>query len=172
LGVAPDAAGGTPAGPTAETAVLRRFDDASILILVHSALVSPPQFPSTTLRADRLTLAKRRWRGVAEDGTEFGFDLIAPLTHGAAFYASDSRLYSIEQKPEPVLEVALIPKLPAVARLGWTIGNLHFPIQVTDAVVRVPDDSALRALFERQGIPFTVAERVFIPFAKAHSHES
>ena len=142
------------------------------MILIHSALSTPHHLPYTALRAERLTLAKRRWRGTAEDGIEFGFDLAAPLTHGAAFYSSDSRLYLIEQKPESVLEVALIPKLPAVARLGWTIGNLHFPIEVTDEVVRVPDDSALRALFERQGIQFTVAERVFISFAKAHSHES
>ena len=27
------------------------------------------------LTADRATLAKRRWRGVAQDGREFGFDL-------------------------------------------------------------------------------------------------
>ena len=142
------------------------------MILIHSALSPIPQLPGIMLRADRLTLAKRRWRSFAEDGVEFGFDLASPLAHGDAFYASDTALYTIEQKPEPVLEIALIPKPAAVARLGWTIGNLHFPIQVTEDVVRVPDDSALRALFERQGIPFTVAERIFIPFAKAHSHES
>ena len=142
------------------------------MILIHSALSTPPHLPHTALRADRLTLAKRRWRSFAEDGVEFGFDLAAPLAHGDVFYASDAALYAIEQLPEPVLEIALIPKPAAVARLGWTIGNLHFPIQVTEDVVRVPDDSALRALFGRQGIPFTVAEQVFIPFAKAHSHES
>ena len=142
------------------------------MILIHSALSPSPQLPGIMLRADRLTLAKRRWRALAENGVEFGFDLAAPLAHGDAFYATESALYSIEQKPESVLEIALIPKPAAVARLGWTIGNLHFPIQVTEEAVRVPDDSALRALFERQGIPFAVAERVFIPFAKAHSHES
>ena len=80
-------------------------------------------------------------------------------------------MYSIEQKPEPVLEITLIPKPAAVARLGWTIGNLHFPIQVTDEIVRVPDDPALRALFERQSIPFNETMSVFLPFARAHSHE-
>ncbi len=142
------------------------------MILIHSALSPSPSLPRVALCADRLTLAKRRWRGFAEDGVEFGFDLANPLAHGDAFYANDAVLYAIEQKPEPVLEIALIPKLSAIARLGWTIGNLHFPIQVTDEVVRVPDDSALRALFERQSIPFIVAARIFIPFAKAHSHES
>ena len=142
------------------------------MILVHSALSTPPELPRIVLRADRLTLAKRRWRATAEDGTEFGFDLAVPLGDGAAFFASEAALYCIEQMAEPVLEITLIPKPAAVARLGWTIGNLHFPIQVTADSVRVPDDSALRALFERQGIPFTACGRVFVPFAKAHSHES
>jgi urease accessory protein len=88
-----------------------------------------------------------------------------------AFFATDATVYCVSQLAEPVLEIALIPNIPAVARLGWTIGNLHFPIQVTAEVIRVPDDSALRQLFARQNIPFTGAERVFAPFAQAHSHE-
>ena len=127
--------------------------------------------PRVALRVDRLTLAKRRWRGTADDGAEFGFDLAAPLADGAAFFASESAVYCIEQKHEPVLEIALISKPAPVARLGWTIGNLHFPIQVTDEVIRVPDDPALRQLFEREKIPFSTAERVFVPFARSHSHE-
>jgi urease accessory protein len=141
------------------------------MTIVHSALSSTPDLPRVALRVDRLVLAKRRWRGIAEDGAEFGFQLNAPLAHGAPFFASDTAVYCIEQKPEPVLAIALIPKPAAVARLGWTIGNLHFPIQVTDDAIFVPDDSALRALFIRQNIPFTETETVFVPFAQAHSHE-
>ena len=141
------------------------------MTLIHAALDSPPALPRITLHADRLTLAKRRWRGVAEDSAEFGFDLTSPLTDGVAFFASDTALYVLAQKSEPVLEVALIPNAAPVARLGWTVGNLHFPIQVTNDVIRVPDDIALRQLFEREKIPFTACERVFVPFAKAHSHE-
>jgi hypothetical protein len=37
------------------------------------------------LIADRLTLTKRRWRGAAEDGRKFGFDLEGPLIHGTSF---------------------------------------------------------------------------------------
>ena len=36
--------------------------------------------PQVRIPVERLTLAKRRWRGVADDGEEFGFDLEAPLT--------------------------------------------------------------------------------------------
>ena len=123
------------------------------------------------LHAERLTLAKRRWRGVAEDGAEFGFDLAGPLSDGAVFYATEVAVYVIAQRPEPCLEVALIPRVAPVARLGWAIGNLHFPIEVTEEVIRVPDDPALRQLFEREKIPFVPCERVFKPFAKAHRHE-
>ncbi|MEO6742074.1 MAG: urease accessory protein UreE [Chthoniobacteraceae bacterium] len=142
------------------------------MTLIHAALETPPSLPRIALAADRLMLAKRRWRGIATDGTDFGFDLSAPLADGAAFFASESAVYCIAQKPEPVLEIALIPRPAPVARLGWTIGNLHFPIQVTDEVIRVPDDPALRQLFEREKIPFTACERVFAPFARSHSHES
>lgn len=123
------------------------------------------------LLVDRLTLAKRRWRGVAEDGAEFGFDLAAPMADGAAFFATNAAVYVIAQRPEPCLEVVLISRVAPVARLGWAIGNLHFPIEVTEEVIRVPDDPALRQLFEREKIPFVPCERLFKPFAKAHRHE-
>ena len=32
-----------------------------------------------SLTVERRVLAKRRWRGEAEDGTDFGFDLVSPL---------------------------------------------------------------------------------------------
>ena len=142
------------------------------MTLIHAALDAPPSLPRITLTADRLMLAKRRWRCTATDGTDFGFDLSAPLADGAAFFASESSVYIIAQKPEPVLEIVLIPRPAPVARLGWTIGNLHFPIQVTDEVIRVPDDPALRQLFEREKIPFTAGECVFTPFAKSHRHDA
>ena len=141
------------------------------MTLIHAALETPPPLPRIVLAAERLVLAKRRWRATATDGSDFGFDLSAPLADGTAFFASESAVYCIAQKPEPVLEIALIPRPAPVARLGWTIGNLHFPIQVTDEVIRVPDDPALRQLFEREKIPFTTCERVFVPFAKGHSHD-
>jgi len=141
------------------------------MTLIHAALETPPSLPRIALTADRLVLAKRRWRGAAADGTDFGFDLSAPLADGAAFFASESAVYCIAQKPEPVLEITLIPRPAPVARLGWTIGNLHFPIQVTDEVIRVPDDPALRQLFGREKIPFSEDVRVFTPFAKNHNHD-
>ena len=107
---------------------------------------------------------------MATDGQEFAFDLVAPLSHDAVFTSAEGRRYLVAQKPEPVLEITLIPRPAAVARLGWALGNLHFPIEVTDEVIRVPDDVALRQFFEREKIPFEPVERIFQPFARAHGH--
>ena len=126
--------------------------------------------PAAGVVADRLTLAKRRWRATASDDNEFAFDLAAPFVHGTIFASAAGQHYIVEQKPEPVLEIALIPRPAPVARLGWALGNLHFPIEVTDEVIRVPDDTALRQFFEREKLPFVAVERVFQPFARAHGH--
>ena len=126
--------------------------------------------PTIRISVDRLTLAKRRWRGVAEDGSEFGFDLEAPLPDGARVFQSDAAAYVIAQKYEPVLEVALGTDAPVSARLGWIIGNLHFPLEVAGTVVRVADDPALRQLFDREHISFVACKRVFHPLSGAHHH--
>ena len=61
---------------------------------------------SIALTVERRVLAKRRWRGQAEDGTDFGFDLQAPLRHGVCFHAVNDNNYVIDQKPEPVFRVS------------------------------------------------------------------
>ena len=126
--------------------------------------------PTVRISVERLTLAKRRWRGVAEDGVEFGFDLDAAIADGALVFQTDTVAYVIAQKYEPVLEVALGTDAPASARLGWIIGNLHFPLEVAGAVVRVADDPALRQLFDREHISFVACKRVFHPLSGAHHH--
>ena len=122
------------------------------------------------ISVERLTLAKRRWRGLAEDGADFGFDLETPLADGACVFQNERAAYFVAQKYEPVLEVALGADAPASARLGWIIGNLHFPLEVAGAIVRVADDSALRQLFERERIAFVACKRVFHPLSGGHHH--
>lgn len=126
--------------------------------------------PQVRIPVNRLILAKRRWRGVAEDGAEFGFDLEKPLADGAAVFAGDAGTYVIAQKYEPVLEVSLAAQAPVAAKLGWLIGNLHFQIEITGDVVRVADDPALRQLFERENLAFIECKRVFHPVGGGHSH--
>jgi len=129
--------------------------------------------PTVRIPVERLALAKRRWRGVAEDGAEFGFDLTAPLPDGAAIFQTETAVYVLAQKYEPVLEVRIAEfgvRSSDAPRLGWMIGNLHFQIEIAGDVVRVVDDPAVRQLFEREGIAFAACKRVFHPLSGGHRH--
>jgi urease accessory protein len=125
------------------------------------------------LLADRVTLTKRRWRGVAQDGREFGFDLDHPLADGSVFHRESGKCYVISQAPESVLEIELGSDLRRVAVISWQIGNLHFPVQITDRVIRCADDPAVRLLLSREGVSWQTAMAVFRPIISlgyAHHH--
>ena len=121
------------------------------------------------LEVDRITLAKRRWHAAAVDGREFGFDLDKPLADGALFFREGEKIYAIAQKPEPVLEIPLGDGAGA-ARLGWMIGNLHFPIELGEGSAFTVDDTAARNLFQRENVPFAGVKRVFRPLTAGMSH--
>jgi len=140
--------------------------------LIHDELAAAAAGkPRIELSADRITLAKRRWRGVAKDGREFGFDLAHPLTDGAAFFETDGGVYIVTQQPETLFEIA--PGAPReAARIGWMIGNLHFPIEIDGDVLRVPEDAAVRQLFEREHIHFATVQKIFRPLKAVSSHHA
>ena len=140
--------------------------DLITAVLPHPA---PPTTPRIAIPADRLTLAKRRWRGVATDGRDFGFDLEQPLEDGALVFQDGANVYQLAQQPEAVLTVALGGGEEA-ARLGWLLGNLHFRVAVQDGVVLVPDDPAVRQALEREHIHFHQTEAVFRPLGGGRSH--
>ncbi len=138
--------------------------------MVHGPVV-PNAASRVTLAVDRLTLAKRRWRGTAEDGAEFGFDLAEPLTHGTVFGVTENACYVIEQKPEEVLEIALDDSSDAAARIGWMLGNLHFPVEIIARTIRVADDPAARQMLHRESVKFEARQQLFQPIkAGAHGH--
>src|SRR4051812_18695489 len=108
--------------------------------LISGAILQPDlELPETKIVVERLTLAKRRWRGVAEDGTEFGFELPAPLTHGDTIFQSNNTRYVIGQKPEAVVEVSLELTPSAAAGIGWAIGNLHLELAAEPTRLLAPD---------------------------------
>jgi urease accessory protein len=121
------------------------------------------------LLAPRATLAKRRWRGVAEDGREVGFDLETPLLHGSRFRIGPAKIYQLEQMPEEVLEVP-VQTLEEAARIAWSLGNLHFGVQVLSDTVRVTEDPAVLQLLQREGIAFRRVQCVFLPLGAGASH--
>lgn len=128
-----------------------------------------PALARVPVAAGRHSLDKRRWRGVAADGVEFGFDLEHALDDGDVIFADARSYYQIEQLPEPVLDVPLGGEKDA-ARIGWMIGNLHFKIALTAESLQAPDDPAIRQLLEREGIAFRNTEAVFRPLSGGHSH--
>lgn len=140
-------------------------------IIQHTAQLPSEPHEEVFLHVDRLVLAKRRWRSYAADGMEFGFDLEHPLHDGDPIWVGHGKIYRLRQKPEPVLEIPFGGALGGAATLGWKIGNLHFPLEVTDAGLRVADDPAIRQLLARDEIVFTESLAAFHPLhGGGHSH--
>jgi urease accessory protein len=120
----------------------------------------------------RHTLAKRRWQGAALDGRDFGFDLETHLHDGDIIFATDAAQYVLAQKPEPILEISADEPEQA-ARIAWSLGNLHFPVEIRRGTIRVADDPAVRLYLERDRIIFAALSDVFHPLkavSSGHSH--
>jgi len=134
-----------------------------------------PSLPAIAVRADRITLAKRRWRGTADDGTDFGLELEAPARDGNVIFQTAAARYVIQQAPEPVVEISLEVAPSAAAGIGWAIGNLHLELAAESTRLLAADDPAVRALLDRLKVPFKPTTAVFRPgrFARGQqpSHE-
>lgn len=121
-----------------------------------------------TLHAERRQFLKRRWRGIAEDGSEFGFDLESRLVDGSVILNENGRDYIVRQLPERVYEIGLTsPEFAAL--IAWKVGNLHLPAQILDTTLRVLHDQAMTQLLEREGWKFTEPKVVFTPM-KSMAH--
>jgi urease accessory protein len=132
--------------------------------LVSGPLASADSsLPEITVRVERLTLAKRLWRGTADDGVEFGFELDAPLRHGDTFFQSATARYTVQQHPEAVIEVSLDVAPSAAAGIGWAVGNLHLELQSEPTRLLAPDEPAVRQLFDRLKVPFKQTTAIFRP---------
>jgi urease accessory protein len=145
--------------------------------LVRSALNSPQAgLPEVAIRADREKLGKRLWRGAADDGTDFGFELEAPLSHGDVVWTAAQANYVIRQQSEPVLEIPLDVSPEAAAVIGWAVGNLHFAIEAQSTRLLAPDDPGLRQSLDRLGVHYHEIVEVFQPHRLAvklvgHGHD-
>jgi urease accessory protein len=147
-----------------------------MLQLIKTPVTQPdPVLPAVALPVERIRLAKRLWRGTAEDGTEFGFELSAPLKHGDTFWQTATARYVLQQQPEPIVEVSLEVAPSAAAGIGWAIGNLHLELCAEPARLLAPDEPAVRQLLERLKVPYQPSTAIFHPgrFARGNlsSHE-
>jgi urease accessory protein len=135
-----------------------------VLQLISTTIANPDLTrPEIALKVDRHTIAKRLWRGVAEDGSEFGFELAAPLKSGDTIWQTDAVRYVVRQSPEAVLAVALEMAPSAAAGIGWAIGNLHLELSAEATRLLAPDEPAVRQLLTRLAVPFTETTAVFRP---------
>jgi len=133
------------------------------MILIRSMIAAISQRPEQVpLMAERRMFLKRRWRGVAADGMEFGFDLASRLTSGAVIHQTDAADYIILQEPENIYEIPFQTAQQA-ALIGWEIGNLHFPVQIMESTMRVSQDLAISQLCERKNWPAAEACVIFNP---------
>lgn len=120
------------------------------------------------LHAERRQFLKRRWRGIASDGREFGFDLDTRLIDGCVIFHSAGFDYIVRQLPETVYRITF--ESPAHAALvAWKTGNLHLPAQILDDAILVLHDEAMAQLIQREGWSFTEPEVLFTPM-KAMAH--
>ena len=110
---------------------------------------SRPDNERVRLPMERHLFLKRRWRGVAEDGAEFEFDLESRLKDGCVIFQTDRADYVIAQTPEPVFQI-VTPTAEFAALVGWKIGNLHFPVQILDGCLRVSADPLVKTLLDRE----------------------
>lgn len=134
----------------------------AFLHLVRAPVAQPDlTIAEVALRTDRLMIAKRLWRGTANDGTEFGFELAAPLKHGDTFFQTATARYVIAQQPEAVVEISLDVAPSAAAGIGWAIGNLHLELSAEPTRLLAPDEPAVRQLLERLKVPFKPTTAVF-----------
>jgi len=83
-------------------------DESLMLHLIQFPVTSPNlALPATLLRVQRLSIAKRTWRGEADDGVEFGFALNSPLKDGDTVFETRTTRYVVQQQPESVIEIPL-----------------------------------------------------------------
>jgi urease accessory protein len=135
-----------------------------MLHLIQAPISEPDRLlPEVCVHADRITLAKRLWRGVADDGTEFGFELEAPLKHGDTVFQTTNARYVVKQATEPVIEISLDVAPSAAAGIGWAIGNLHLELAAEPTRLIAADEPAIRQLLERLKVSYRQTTAIFRP---------
>jgi urease accessory protein len=140
--------------------------------LISRMLADTSQLPSgkqVVLQAERRNFLKRRWRGIAEDGVEFGFDLESRLTEGCVIFHQNGYDYIIRQLPELVYEIPF-SSADHAALVAWKVGNLHLPAQIHADRLHVLHDEAMAHLLTREAWSYSEPEVLFTPMkAIAHS---
>ena len=144
-----------------------------MLHLIHAAVARPNSIlPEVAVTVERTQIVKRLWRGAAIDGTEFGFELGAPLKHGDTVFETAAARYVLRQHPEALLEISLEVAPSAAAGIGWEIGNLNLELQAEPTRLLALDEPAVRQLLERLKVDYRPTTALFRPGRFARGNQS
>ncbi|NNC87840.1 MAG: hypothetical protein HKN82_05195 [Akkermansiaceae bacterium] len=139
-------------------------------ILVTRALESGAD-GAVPVQVGRHNLQKRRWRAVADDGTELAVTLPDAVADGA-FLDGGARCFRVVQEPEEVVVIALPGTAELAAKIGWYLGNRHIPVEVREDEIVVEAFPTLTDSLRRIGIGYS--ERMDVlrcgPHSSGHRH--
>ena len=138
-------------------------------ILIENTVEASASVVPVTIKVDRHTLYKRRWRATAENGEELAVNLDAPVAAGTILCSSNNEQFLIEQTKEDVLVISLPTSTQLAAQVGWYLGNQHLPVEVREDAIILEKIDTLAASLDRIGIPYTFKHDVFR--CKMHSHQ-
>ncbi len=111
------------------------------------------------IHIDRTRLYKRRWRAVAECGTEVAVALDEAAKHGQVIMGKE-QVFLIQQIPEKVVVIPIPVDPSFAAKIGWYFGNRHLPIEVRDDVMLTEYFPNLLDSLNRIGIEHSVGEDI------------
>ena len=141
-------------------------DHRAILVAPSATLPAEAVVP---VRVDRHTLAKRRWRAVAEDGTAVAVALPEAVRDGTTLEGA-GRVFQVAQEEETVVAIPLPDGTAMAAKIGWYLGNRHIPVEVRDTEIVVEAFPTLTASLERIGIDHEVRTDVLRCGAHSSGH--
>ena len=140
----------------------------------------PQQVHPENLRgkeADTLSLTweQRRWmrgRFTTAAGREIGVALPTGIQvePGQTLWIAPEWYLTMEAASEPLLVIDGADREQAI-RIAFEVGNLHFPLALSDGKLLVPDDSAMINLFARIGVRWEKSAAPFRPIGKGSPHE-
>ena len=147
----------------------------SIIVDALPANISPADLQGKEADSLLLTWEQRRWmrgRFTTTAGREIGVALPTGIQvePGQTLWIGAEWYLTMEAASEPLLEIYPDDREQAI-RIAFEIGNLHFPLAVSDDKLCVPDDSAMVQLLGRIGVRWEKSFAAFRPIGRGSPHE-
>lgn len=143
--------------------------EASSIVLAENSEVFQD---SITLSFDQRH--KRRCLMKTDNGEEFLLNLPQPavLKQGDILKLNDGRLVAIKIAEEDILDLHTEDNATLI-QLAWTLGNMHFPIEIRPSCLRIRYDHVLENDLKSFNVTLTRRQAPFAPLVnrQKHTHE-